>query len=71
MQSYSDELLVKIYNACKSAENNYDQGNSDFLLEIFNKFFKRDLGFLHFYMVLELFEMVEKELASRFVAKSI
>jgi hypothetical protein len=70
MNLYSNEELVRIYLECKTELNNINGSSQNaFLLEIYHniKNPEKQLGYLHYYMIKEIFEEVEKELAARYV----
>jgi hypothetical protein len=66
MNQFSNEELKKIYVECRTEITQEYSSDKDYLLTVYNRVFKRELGHLHYWMVKELLNEVEKEMALRF-----
>jgi hypothetical protein len=65
LKTINNEVLKKIYRECKKVLDQTDS-NREYLLKVYNSIFKKELGFLHYWMVVELLNVIEKEMAFRF-----
>lgn len=63
---YSNEEIIKIYNQCKIAKADEKACESKYLLEVYNKLFDSTKGFLHYWMIQDVYGKVVEEIAERF-----